>query len=194
MALTLDDRLNLIEKKISDKGFRRNEGLGNEVGYYVFDYDARQELLVRNHIQYLKDKINNGNKGFKILEFDLFHLMTEILEEEGYLEDFFELEKENGFMEVAESLVETLGLDETDEQNLIISKIQEVDRTNCVLFITGLGKCHPIIQGHNILNNMHQVLDDVPVILFYPGVYSGQDLSLFGTIKSQNYYRAFHLV
>ena len=95
---------------------------------------------------------------------------------------------------MAESLVETLGLDETDELNLIISKIMEINRENSVLFITGLGKCHPIIQGHNILNNLHQVLDDVPVILFYPGVYSGQDLSLFGTIKSQNYYRAFHLV
>ncbi|MDD3416168.1 MAG: DUF1788 domain-containing protein [Lachnospiraceae bacterium] len=190
----LDERLNLIENKISEKSFRENKGLGNEVGYYIFDYDPREELFVRNHIQYLKDKINNSNKGFEIVEFDLFHLMIEILEEEGYLEAFFELEKENGFFEMAENLVETLGLDETNELNLILGKILENDLSNKVVFLTGVGKCHPIIASHNILNNLHQVFDTSPVILFYPGKYSGQDLKLFNTIDSKNYYRAFHLV
>lgn len=194
MGLQLDERLNQIEDKISEKSFRENKGLGNEVGYYVFDYQAKEELFVRSHIAYLKDKINNSNRGFKIIEFDLFHLMIEVLTEQGYLDDFFELEKENGFMECAESLVETLGLDETNELNLIISKIMEIDMTNSVIFLTGVGKCHPIIASHNILNNLHQVLDTVPVILFYPGEYSGQDLKLFGTMDSHNYYRAFRLV
>ena len=194
MGLGLDDRLNQIEDKILEESFRKNRGLGNEVGYYVFDYQARDELFVRSHIEYLKEKINKGNYGFHIVVFDLFHLMIEVLEEEGYLEDFFELEKENGFMECAESLVETLGLDETNELNLIISKIVENDLTDSVVFLTGVGKCHPIIASHNILNNLHQVLDSVPVILFYPGEYSGQDLKLFGTMESHNYYRAFRLV
>ena len=180
--LSLDDRLNQIEDKISEKSFRENKGLGNEVGYYIFDYDPREELYVRNHIAYLKDRINNGNKDFRIVEFDLFHLMVEILQEEGYLEAFFDLEKENGFFEMADSLVETLGLDETNELNLIISRILQEDLTDSVVFLTGVGKCHPIIASHNILNNLHQVLDSVPVVLFYPGEYSGQDLKLFGTM------------
>ena len=121
--LSLEERLNRIEDKISEKSFRENKGLGNEVGYYVFDYDPRAELEVRNHIAYLKDRINNGNKDFKIIEFDLFHTMIQVLEEEGYLEAFFDLEKDNGFFDMADSLVETLGLDETDEQNLIIVEI-----------------------------------------------------------------------
>ena len=157
--LSLDDRLNQIEDKISEKSFRENKGLGNEVGYYIFDYDPREELYVRNHIAYLKDRINNGNKDFRIVEFDLFHLMIEILQEEGYLEAFFDLEKENGFFEMADSLVETLGLDETNELNLIISRILQEDLTDSVVFLTGVGKCHPIIASHNILNNLHQVLD-----------------------------------
>ena len=130
----LDERLNLIEEKISEKSFRENKGLGNEVGYYIFDYNPREELFVRNHIQYLKDKINNSNKGFKIIEFDLFHLMIEVLEEEGYLEAFFDLEKENGFFDMADNLVETLGLDETNELNLIITKIMQTDLTDSVVF------------------------------------------------------------
>ena len=104
------------------------------------------------------------------------------------------MEKENGFFEMADSLVETLGLDETNELNLIISRILQEDLTDSVLFLTGVGKCHPIIASHNILNNLHQVLDSVPVVLFYPGEYSGQDLKLFGTMDSHNYYRAFRLV
>ena len=192
--LSLDDRLNQIEDKISEKSFRENKGLGNEVGYYIFDYDPREELYVRNHIAYLKDRINNGNKDFRIVEFDLFHLMVEILQEEGYLEAFFDLEKENGFFVFVYSLEETLGLDETNELNLIISRILQEDLTDSVVFLTGVGKCHPIIASHNILNNLHQVLDSVPVVLFYPGEYSGQDLKLFGTMDSHNYYRAFRLV
>ena len=41
--LSLDDRLNQIEDKISEKSFRENKGLGNEVGYYIFDYDPSEE-------------------------------------------------------------------------------------------------------------------------------------------------------
>lgn len=180
--LSLDDRLNQIEDIISEKSFRENKGLGNEVGYYIFDYDPREELYVRNHIAYLKDRINNGNKDFRIVEFDLFHLMIEILQEEGYLDAFFDLEKENGFFEMADSLVETLGLDETNELNLIISRILQEDLTDSVVFLTGVGKCHPIIASHNILNNLHQVLDTVPVVLFYPGEYSGQDKKLINLV------------
>ena len=33
--LSLEERLNQIEDKISEKSFRENKGLGNEVGYYV---------------------------------------------------------------------------------------------------------------------------------------------------------------
>ena len=187
--LSLDERLNRIEDKISEASFRENKGLGNEVGYYVFDYNPKDELFVHNHLKYLEDKINGSNKSFRIVEFDLFHLLTEILTEQGYLEDFFELEKDNGFWDMAENLVETLGLDETNELNLIITKIVETDLS--VVFLTGVGKCHPIIASHNILNNLHQVLDSVPVILFCPGEYSGQDISVLG--KKANYYRAFKL-
>ena len=194
VKLSLDERLNQIEKKISDQSFLHNKGLGNEVGYYIFDYDPREELHVRNHIQYLKKRINESSLGFQIIELDLFHLMIEVLEEEGYLEAFFDLEKENGFFEMADSLVETLGLDETNELNLIISRILQEELTDSVVFLTGVGKCHPIIASHNILNNLHQVLDSVPVVMFYPGEYSGQDLKLFGTMDSHNYYRALPLV
>lgn len=192
--INIDERLNKIEKIITDKDFRENKGLGNEVGYYVFDYKPNEELDIRDYILYLKNKVNNGNKGFKIIEFDLYEMMIEILSDEGCLENCFEIEQEDGFIEMAEAIVETLGLDETNDLNLIISRIMKnTPDEGVVVLLTGIGKCYPIIRSHNILNNLHQVLDKVPVVLFFPGKYSGQDLQVFGSVKDGNYYRAFRL-
>ena len=44
--------------------------------------------------------------------------------------------KDNGFFDMADSLVETLGLDETNELNLIISKILQEDLTDSVDFFS----------------------------------------------------------
>lgn len=188
----IDDKLNKIESVITEKSFKENKGLGNEVGYYVFDYNPKYELLVRNHIEYLKRKINSSNKGIKIVEFDLYKIMIDILKEEGFLEICFEKEKEEGFLEMAESISECLGLDETNELNLVLTRILEsIPEEDSVIFLTGVGKCYPIIRAHNILNNMHQVFDTMPVMLFFPGNYSGLELDIFGTVSDNNYYRAF---
>ena len=190
----IDARLNKIEEIITEKAFLENKGTGNEVGYYIFDYSPKDEVFVRNHIRFLTNKFGGSSSGTKIVEFDLFELMIHILEQEGYLETCFELEKENGYMDMAGDVANALGLDSTDELNLIVTHILENTPEGCVVFITGVGKCFPIIRSHNILNNLHQVLDTVPVVLFFPGQYDGQELQLFGTVKDNNYYRAFKLV
>jgi len=188
----IDERLNKIEEKISEQYFRENKGLGNEVGYYIFDYHAKDELHVRTHIEYLKNKINKGNLEFKIVEFDLYNMIIDILKERGYLEKCFEFEEKKGIDHTFEAIIKMLRL--TGKNNLLVNHIMENTDKNTVVFITGVGKCYPIVRSHNVLNNLHQILDTVPVVLFFPGEYSGQDLQLFGTIKDDNYYRAFRLV
>ena len=120
--------------------------------------------------------------------------MIEILQEEDYLDNCFEIEREDGFIDMAESISEAFGLDETNDLNLVLSKIMsDIPEQDAVIFLTGIGKCYPIIRSHNILNNMHQIFDWLPVILFFPGEYNGQELQIFGTVKDNNYYRAFKL-
>ena len=73
-----------------------------------------------------------------------------------------------------------------------------MDNHNLVL-ITGVGKSYPLVRSHTILNNLHSLLDKVPVIMFYPGMYDQKELSLFNGskfdgLKDDNYYRAFRLV
>ena len=54
--LSLDERLDIAEKLIQRPSFRANKGLGNEVGYYIFDYPADKELYMRERIEYIKNK------------------------------------------------------------------------------------------------------------------------------------------
>lgn len=189
----LDARLNRIENIIKKDSFRKNKGLGNEVGYYIFDYNPQDELKVRSHIAYLKNKINNSpHYSFKILDFDLYNIIMGILQEKGYLEKSFEFEKKKGREFTKTAINKLLKLGSPD--NLIVNHIKDNTHPSSIVFLTGVGKCYPILRSHNVLNNLHQVLDEVPVVMFFPGEYSGNDLVLFGTIHDNNYYRAFPLV
>lgn len=194
MAKTLDERLNEAEAVIRQPSFLENKGLGNEVGYYVFDYPAEQELVVRNRIADMKSKFNVPGNSFQIVEFDLYDMVIDILIEKGYLEKCFEFEKRKGFDRITKSVGNMLRISADD--SLIVQRIKENTPDRSVVFLTGVGKIYPILRSHKILNNLHQVVDHVPVVMFYPGKYDGQELILFGDkeAKDDNYYRAFQLV
>lgn len=189
---TIYQRLDEIIQRITKESFRENTGLGNEIGYYIFDYEPRYEMLVREHVRFLIQKINDGDYGFHIKEFDLYEIMLELLETKGYLEKNFKMEQVKGSEFVFNATKKTLRLTEKDD--LIIQYIRDRVVKGDVVFITGVGKVWPIIRSHTVLNNLHQVLDEVPVIMFFPGVYDGLELVLFEEIKDDNYYRAFKLV
>ena len=75
----LESRLNELEEKIKQPNFRKNKGLGNEVGYYVFDYPAEQELIVRERVRYLESKYEKNVHDFKIVVFDLYDIIIDLL-------------------------------------------------------------------------------------------------------------------
>ncbi len=188
----LAQKFDKAEEMIQRPSFRENKGLGNEVGYYIFDYDADRELYVRERIEYIKKKNESSNDDFKVVVFDLYEIIIDILNKKGYLEKCFEFEKTKGFDRVTKSIGNMLRITAAD--SLIVNHIKDNTPDKAVVFITGIGKCYPILRSHTVLNNLHQVIDNVPVVLFYPGKYDGQELVLFGEIKDDNYYRAFKLV
>lgn len=190
----MDERLSEAESIIRQPSFLENKGLGNEVGYYVFDYPAEQELIVRNRIADMKAKYNVPGNSFQIVEYDLYDMVIDILIEKGYLEKCFEFERRKGFERITKSVGNMLRISADD--SLIVQRIRDNTPDRCVVFLTGVGKIYPILRSHKILNNLHQVVDNVPVVMFYPGKYDGQELILFGDkeAKDDNYYRAFQLV
>lgn len=189
---SLEERLDAAERMIKAESFRQNKGLGNEVGYYVFDYPAEKELIVRERIEYMKGKNSKDTDGFELVVFDLYDIIIDILEEEGFMDQCFKFEKKNGMERIIKAVGNLLHIN--DESSLIVRYIQERTPKDAVVFLVGIGKCYPILRSHKVLNNMHQAIDNVPVVLFYPGKYDGQELVLFSTIKDDNYYRAFKLV
>lgn len=192
-SLSIDEKLSRIEPTINDPAFLENRGLSNEVGYYIFDYSPKDEMKVRDEIKHLETKINsNENYPFKIVIFDLYEIIIDILKDKGYLEKIFDFEKNKGRDFTKKAIVTLLKLD--SNANLIVNYIIERTPDNCVVFLTGVGKAFPILRSHNVLNNLHQHLDKVPVVLFFPGKYSGTDLVLFDTLEGSNYYRAFSLI
>jgi hypothetical protein len=189
---TLEERLDQIEIEINKEDFRQNKGLGNEVGYYVFDYPASEELRVREHIKYLNEKNNPNITGYEILIYDLYDLMIDYIEEEGLIEACINMEEEYGLEYLISSVVELLNMNQ--DENYFTNYIANNTSENSVVFITGVGKIFPFVRSHDILNKMHQVFDRVPVVLFYPGKYDGQTLMLFSEFKDDHYYRALPLV
>jgi len=188
----LEERFDLLNQKINSPKFRENRGLGNEVGYYIVDYPAEKELYVRKQINLMcKQNADNGDE-YKIVVFDLYDIMIGILEKKKYLEKCYAMEKKSGFEKVSRAVANMMKVNSTD--GMIVHYIQEHTPEKAIIFITGIGKCYPIIRSHTVLNNLHLVIDNVPVVLFYPGSYDGQELVLFDEIKDDNYYRAFRLI
>ena len=190
--MEFSERLDKIWDRISDEDFLANRGVANEVRYYVFDYEPCDELIVRDKIKSLKKQNNPDSDGFQIIEYDLYEMVIKILEEKGYIDKCIKFEEEKGMDYLYTAVTKMLRL--TNDDNLIVTKILESTPKDAVVFLTGVGKVFPFVRSHNVLNNLHQVLDSVPVVMFYPGTWNGQSLSLFGTITDGNYYRAFPLI
>ncbi|MDY4989165.1 MAG: DUF1788 domain-containing protein, partial [Ellagibacter isourolithinifaciens] len=63
-----------------------------------------------------------------------------------------------------------------------------------VLVLTGVGEVYPFLRIHTLLDNLHVRFSDIPVVIAYPGSYTGHSFSLFNSLSDGNYYRAFDLV
>lgn len=53
MIQPLEERLNQIPGKILSHEFLQGKGLGNEIGFWIFDYAPEEELKVREYLVFL---------------------------------------------------------------------------------------------------------------------------------------------
>ena len=190
--MNFQEKIDGIWNRISDAEFLANKGVANEVRYYVFDYEACNELIVRDKIEYLKRQNNVDVDGFQIVEYDFYQMLFDILEDGAYVDKCIKFEQTKGRDYLYTAISKMLRL--TSDNNLIVNRIVLETPENAVVFLTGVGKVFPFVRSHNVLNNLHQVLDRVPVVMFYPGIWNGESLSLSGTIHDGNYYSAFPLI
>ena len=188
----LTERLDQMEEAIKKPTFRQSLGRANEVNYWVFDYPPERELEVRERIKYMQNRNKKGGEDFELVVFDLYDIIIDFLKENDFLEDCFRFEKKKGLDRITKAVSNSMKIN--DDDSLIVGYIKEHTPDNAVVFLSGVGKCFPILRSHKVLNNLHQAFVKAPVVMFFPGIYNEQELILFGEIKDDNYYRAFKLV
>lgn len=185
---TLNDRLRLISERIKEDKFIEGRGLGNEISFYIFDYDPKDELAVRDYVASLHKEFQGGLYNRTIIEFDLYKMLIEITKEKRIFDRIPEMETRQGKDALFKAMTTFA------KPDMFLAKIKEQIGDHNVVLLTGVGKVYPFVRSHNILNNLQEVLDKTPVIMFFPGEYDGQSLQLFSKFKDDNYYRAFRLV
>ncbi len=187
---TIKEKFAKLKEKMHNDDFQMNAGLSNEVGYYVFSYDAKQELVVRKYISEFEKDMTLATSGFKIQEFNIFDILLDVIDQFGYRDAFIEMEKDEGIDEVSLQVNNILEMSENN--NVIVQYVNNrLTDDKTIIFLTGIGQVFPLLRAHTVLNTMSQVIDRFPVIMFYPGEYDGLGLKAFGEVTDNNYYRAF---
>lgn len=197
MDEALNARFERLKLRLEKQSFQENEGLSNEVGYYIFDYQSKNELEIRDYIKKLQDTPLAKRIDLKV--FDIFDIMIDKIDEIRQIangdpfEIIAQMEKTGGLTQVTQQINNLLQMSENN--NAIVQYVKDhiKNQARCVIFITGIGKVYPILRAHKILNTMHQIIDEYPVVMFYPGNYDELSLQAFGEVKDQNYYRAFRI-
>ena len=182
--IELEDRMVSVEQLTK-------YGTANDLKFYIFDYNPQDEIAIRKEV--IKLKSANPN----IIEFDLYEMILDIIEAQGYMEDVIAAEKEYDKEHLLSEIFQPiLSVEEDNNEFLEKFKTIEDDGTKIIL-LTGIGKSYPIIRSHTILNNLQNIFKRNPVVMMYPGRYETKKtmtLRLFDRLDDDNYYRAFPLV
>lgn len=179
-----------IRQRFSAPDFLANKGLGNEVSFHVFSYDPARENEVRARTSELLGAAGAGKLPCRIVHRDLWEIFLQICEDRRVLDRIPALELKRGTPAMLDQFHRTAPAEAF--ATALDYKGHEPGRD--VLLITGVGKVYPIVRAHEVLENAQHVIEDVPVVLFYPGRYDGHQLHLFNTLADGNYYRAFNLL
>lgn len=173
---------------LSSNRFLNKEGLGGELPFFIHSFPVSQHALVDSNIQSLIKRLQN--MGIDILEVNLYQLCIDILKKENLFEQIVKQERNLPKQRLLRVLSGPLNID-----SVVIPEINKrlTDSAAKIIFLTGIGAAFPIIRSHTILNNLQTLVGDLPLVMFFPGTYNNQSLTLFDRLKDDNYYRAHNL-
>lgn len=189
---TTMERIQLLQENLLEPNFFNRKGLGNEMSFYIFDYDPRDEQLVRQELPGLLAYVEKSRPDVRFQVFDLYEIILDFFEKRRYMEKNFKAESKLGSEKVIRKMQE--GLKIATERDEIIQFIQENLDPEAVVVLTGIGKVFPILRSHVILNSLQSILQDQSLLMFYPGKFENNTLKLFDIFHDDNYYRAFRIV
>lgn len=190
MKQQLQERLNKIPEKILGEDFLKARGLGGDLNFWIFDYDPAEELQIREYLSFFMDLVARKHPHLKVVNINLLQVLRDYLDERKFTDKAAQLQIKSGDEALMKALSGPLHMDKFAPYMMQHANAAAQD----ILIISGIGSVWPVMRAHALLNQMHAVMGDKPLVLFYPGVYSGQTLTLFNKVPSNAYYRAFRLV
>ncbi len=191
MTLSLDERLNQILPRLTSRDFLDSKGLGNEIGFWIFDYPPEREMEVRSFVSgTVLPALAKQVPPLKIARVDLFKLVTELLQERKLLDKAIAMQSSKGNDSTLAALRSVLKEDKLAQKIASQFDIPNLD----VMILTGIGSVYPMLRTHTLLSALHPIMGNTPLLMFFPGRYDGHSLRLFNTLAEDHYYRAFRLV
>ena len=191
MTFTLDERLNQIIPRITSREFLDSKGLGNEIGFWIFDYPPEREMDVRDFLNgTVLPALSKNVPTIRAGTVNLLTLVSELLEERNLLEKAMEMQLEKGDESALAALRSVLKEDKLAQKIAEQFDIPNLD----LLILTGVGSVYPMLRTHTLLSALHPIMGKTPLLMFFPGKYDGHSLRLFNTLAEDHYYRAFRLV
>lgn len=172
------ERLKQMEKKVTQEGFTNPKGIGSDIPHFVLDYPPEDELQVR---VYLKNMLKRAQVNLK--EVNLFEFMLSFFEEEE-IEELYEVAEDEGISGLNDVIEPIL-----NESNTMIQQFKELTKDADLIFITGVGTAHPFLRSSQLLKAISSRGYKKPIVLFYPGEFTGLRLKLFGILDYEDDYQ-----
>ena len=182
----MDSLFEDVYRKLISPEFGKN--LGGELPLFIQPIPNQGQTELKDQTQRLVNRLVKENKT--AMSIDLYDLCVTLLEEEDVLETILEEEKNLEQGDIVSTIDSIL-----DIKSVVIPRISEMisEQNPDFAFITGVGRAYPFIRSHGILNNLDELAKQNNIILFFPGEYNNLQLSLFGVISDENYYRGHNL-
>ena len=201
MSDRLTERLNKILPRVTSDDFLHGRGIGNEIAFYIFDYPPEDELRVRDHVNFLVEHIPKNKPGTRVAHVNLFDFLLDYLKERKLLDKAIERQRTKGDEALIKALKGVLHEEKVAKRFADVAQPEEHD----LVLISGVGSAYPMLRSHTLLSNLHSIMGQTPLVMFYPGRYDKMTLQLFGKPglvgggpedrkKPANYYRAFRLI
>jgi len=191
MTLTFEERLNQILPRITARDFLDSKGLGNEIGFWIFDYPPEREMELREFVSgTVMPSLSRQVPTIQAAAVDLLSLVTDLLEERKLLDKVLEMQLHKGDDSTLAALRSVLKEDKIAQKIAAQFDIAGLD----LLVLTGVGAVFPMLRTHTLLSALHPIMGNTPLLMFFPGRYDGHSLRLFNTLAEDHYYRAFRLV
>jgi hypothetical protein len=191
MALSFEERLNQILPKISSDEFLNSKGLGNEIGFWIFDYPPEREIEMRDFLtRTVLSSLNKSQPPIRAGAINLFDLVIQLLQERQLLDKAIDMQQTKGDEAVMAALRPVLKEDKLAQKVVAMVDLDNID----LLMLWGVGSAYPMLRTHTLLSALHPLMGRTPLLMFYPGRYDGYSLRLFNKLSEDHYYRAFRLV